>query len=126
MVERVTATEAALDVIEALTEKHGPLMFFQSGGCCDGSSPMCFPLNEFMVGAADEQLGIIGGAPFYMRRTHYEYWKHTQIIVDVVDGQPETFSLEGSEDKCFISRSRLFTDDEWDQLVESGLVAADE
>ncbi|API93427.1 MULTISPECIES: DUF779 domain-containing protein [Virgibacillus] len=112
MVERVTATKEALHLIEKLKMEHGDLMFHQSGGCCDGSSPMCYPLHEFRVGEADVLLGSIGGAPFYMSKDQYDYWKHTQLIIDVVDGRGGMFSLEGPEGKRFLTRSRVFTENE--------------
>jgi uncharacterized protein (DUF779 family) len=117
MTERVVATQAALDLIERLKYKHGPLMFHQSGGCCDGSAPMCYPLGEFMVGDSDIQLGEIGGCPFYMSRSQFEYWEHTQLIIDVVPGRGGMFSLEGPEGLRFLTRSRLYTDEEWAELV---------
>jgi uncharacterized protein (DUF779 family) len=113
MVERVVATAAALALIETLKAKHGPLMFHQSGGCCDGSAPMCYPDGEFMVGEADVKLGEIGGCPFYMSRAQFEYWQHTQLIIDVVPGRGGMFSLEGPEGRRFLTRSRLYTDEEW-------------
>jgi hypothetical protein len=116
MTERVVVTEAALDLIELLKTKHGPLMFHQSGGCCDGSAPMCYPLGEFMVGDSDIQLGEIGGCPFYMSRAQFEYWEHTQLIIDVVPGRGGMFSLEGPEGLRFLTRSRLYTDEEWAEL----------
>src|SRR5699024_2570712 len=100
MVEKVTATVAALELIDKLKTIHGPLMFHQSGGCCDGSSPMCYPRDEFSE------------TPFYMSKDQYEYWKHTQLISDVVDGRGGMFSLEGTEGKRFLTRSRVFTDEE--------------
>jgi uncharacterized protein (DUF779 family) len=109
MVERVTATEEALRFIESLKEKHGPLMFHQSGGCCDGSSPMCYQLGEFMTGTGDILLGYIGDCPFYIGKQQYNYWKHTQLIIDVVEGRGGMFSLEGPEGKRFLTRSRVFT-----------------
>ncbi len=112
MVDRVTATKDALNLIHTLEEIHGPLMFHQSGGCCDGSSPMCFPRGEFHVGDSDVQLGEIGDAPFYMSKDQYAYWKHTQLIIDVVDGRGGMFSLEGPEGKRFLTRSRVFTKEE--------------
>lgn len=112
MVEKVTATEAALELIETLKQKHGPIMFHQSGGCCDGSSPMCYPNGELIIGEQDVLLGQIGGAPFYMHKNQYDYWKHTQLIIDVVDGRGGMFSLEGVEGKRFLTRSRAFTDEE--------------
>ena len=117
MVERVTATDAALALIARLRERHGPLMFHQSGGCCDGSAPMCYQLGEFLVGDADVQLGEIGGAPFYMSRAQFEYWKHTQLTIDVVPGRGGMFSLEGPEGLRFLTRSRLFTEDEAAELA---------
>lgn len=109
---RVYATPAALDLIAKLREKHGELMFHQSGGCCDGSSPMCYPRGEFLVGDSDVLLGDLAGAPFYMSKSQFEYWKHTQLIVDVVPGRGGMFSLEGPEGLRFLIRSRLFTDEE--------------
>lgn len=117
MVKRVVATEKALKLIDFLKEKHGLLMFHQSGGCCDGSSPMCYPRDEFRVGDADVLLGKIGDTPFYMAKDQYEYWKHTQLIIDVVDGRGGMFSLEGVEGKRFITRSRVFTKDEQQNLT---------
>lgn len=112
MTERVKATDAALELIDFLKKKHGPLMFHQSGGCCDGSSPMCYPDGELIIGDQDVLLGHIGGAPFYMRKNQFEYWKHTQLIIDVVDGRGGMFSLEGVEGKRFLTRSRAFTAEE--------------
>jgi uncharacterized protein len=120
MVERVIATGAALRLIEALRAKHGPLMFHQSGGCCDGSSPMCYPLGEFLVGDSDVSLGEIGGCPFYMSRAQFEYWKHTQLSIDVVPGRGGMFSLEGAEGLRFLTRSRLFTEEEALELSREG------
>jgi len=116
---RVTATEAALKLIEMLRAKHGPLMFHQSGGCCDGSAPMCYPQGEFIVGDYDRLLGHIGGVPFYISGSQFEYWQHTQLIIDVVPGRGGMFSLEGPEGLRFLTRSRLFTDAEWAVLAAS-------
>ncbi|APZ44639.1 acetaldehyde dehydrogenase [Acidihalobacter ferrooxydans] len=113
---RVTATAKALELIEILQKKHGELMFHQSGGCCDGSAPMCYPQGEFLVGASDRLLGQIGGALFYMSESQFDYWKHTQLIIDVVPGRGGMFSLEGPEGKRFLTRSRLFTDEEFAAL----------
>src|SRR5450631_1692687 len=85
--QQVLTTPAAVALMEKLKAKHGPLMFHQSGGCCDGSSPMCYPLGEFLVGDADIQLGEIGGCPFYMSQAQFEYWQHTQLTIDVVPGR---------------------------------------
>ena len=111
-IPRVLATDAALDLITQLQAKHGPLMFHQSGGCCDGSSPMCYPDGELIVGDGDVQLGEIGSCPFYMSAAQFEYWKHTQLTIDVVPGRGGMFSLEGPEGLRFLTRSRLFTDEE--------------
>jgi uncharacterized protein (DUF779 family) len=112
MVERVIATPAALALIEQLAREHGSLLFHQSGGCCDGSAPMCFPRDEFMVGSADVQLGEIGGVPFYMTASQFEYWQHTQLIIDAVPGNGGMFSLERPTGLRFLTRSRLYSDEE--------------
>ncbi len=108
MQPKVIATNAALQLIEQLKAKYGPLMFHQSGGCCDGSSPMCYPQGEFIIGQSDVLLGEIGGCPFYIHAAQYEYWKHTQLIIDVVPGRGGMFSLEGSEGVRFLTRSKMF------------------
>ncbi len=113
---RVVATEAGLALIERLRARHGPLMFHQSGGCCDGSSPMCYALGEFLVGSADRLLGEIGGSPFYIGAAQFEYWRHTQLIIDVVPGHGGMFSLENGEGVRFFTRSRVFTDEEFHAL----------
>jgi uncharacterized protein (DUF779 family) len=118
--QQVLATEPALALIEKLKSQHGDLMFHQSGGCCDGSSPMCFPRGEFLLGDNDVHLGEIGGTPFYMSRSQFEYWKHTQLTVDVVPGRGGMFSLEGPEGLRFLIRSRLFTDEEYAALQGAG------
>ncbi|WP_026691168.1 DUF779 domain-containing protein [Alteribacter aurantiacus] len=117
MVDRVTATDEALVLIEKLKDKFGPVMFHQSGGCCDGSSPMCYPDGDFRIGQSDVKLGDIGGSPFYMSKDQYNYWKHTQLIIDVVDGRGGMFSLEGPEGKRFLTRSRVFSEEERKQLT---------
>jgi len=116
MVDRVTATPAALEWMAKLARMHGPLMFHQSGGCCDGSAPMCYPLGEFRVGGSDVLLGAIGGNPFYMSASQFEYWKHTQLLIDVVKGRGAGFSLEAPEGIRFLTRSRVFTDEELREL----------
>jgi hypothetical protein len=120
--QQVLATEPALALIEKLKARHGDLMFHQSGGCCDGSSPMCFPRGEFLLGDNDVLLGEIGGTPFYMNRSQFEYWKHTELTVDVVPGRGGMFSLEGPDGVRFLIRSRLFTDDEYATLQAAGRV----
>ncbi|MCA7083125.1 DUF779 domain-containing protein [Cupriavidus cauae] len=114
---RVIATDAALALIAQLTGDHGPILFHQSGGCCDGSAPMCFPRGEFLVGGSDIKLGEIGGAPFYMSESQFEYWRHTQLIIDVVPGNGGMFSIERATGMRFLTRSRLFTDEEADRLA---------
>jgi uncharacterized protein (DUF779 family) len=122
MVEKVIATTVALDLIEFLKKKHGPVMFHQSGGCCDNSAANCYLPGELTIGAGDVFLGDIGGSPFYISASQYEYWKHTQLIIDVIEGSGGTFSLEGPEGKAFHTRSRLFTDAEWAELQAAGAV----
>ncbi|HEY8162676.1 MAG TPA: DUF779 domain-containing protein [Methylocystis sp.] len=109
---RVNATPAALDLIARLAHTHGPVLFHQSGGCCDGSAPMCYPQNDFIVGDNDVKLGEIGGAPFYIGAAQFDYWKHTQLIIDVVPGQGGMFSLDNGTGQRFLTRSRLFSDEE--------------
>ena len=111
---RVVATPAALELLAALQAEHGrDLMFHQSGGCCDNSAANCYLPSDLTIGAGDVLLGELGGVPFYISKSQYEYWKHTQLILDVIDGHGGTFSLEGSTGKAFHTRSRLFTDEEW-------------
>jgi uncharacterized protein (DUF779 family) len=113
-VARVVATDAALALIASLAASNGGrLMFHQSGGCCDGSAPMCFVDGDFIVGEQDRLLGHIGGMPFYISASQFEYWEHTQLIIDVVPGRGGMFSIEGPTGQRFLTRSRLYTDDEW-------------
>jgi uncharacterized protein len=111
-VARVIATPAAVDLVHRLREEHGPLMFHQSGGCCDGSAPMCYAQGELAVGGSDRLLGDLAGCPFYMSAAQFEYWRHTQLIIDVVEGRGGMFSLEGRLGVRFLTRSRVFTDEE--------------
>ena len=120
--QQVLATDLAVHLIRVLREKHGPLMFHQSGGCCDGSSPMCYPRGEFMVGDSDVQLGEVDGVPFYMSRSQFEYWKHTQLILDVVPGRGGMFSLDNAEGVRFLIRSRVFTNEEIHELQAAGRI----
>lgn len=113
---RVTATPAALALIEELRAVHGPVLFHQSGGCCDGSSPMCFAQAEFQVGDEDIRLGHIGGAPFFISAPQFEYWRHTHLIIDVVPGRGGMFSLENGSGKRFLTRSRLYSEEEFAAL----------
>lgn len=116
MVDKVIATPAALALIELLAAKHGPLLFHQSGGCCDNTAPNCFRQGEIGIGQAELLLGEVGGQPFYIDQHQYEFSRNTQLIIDAVDGYGATFSLEGPEGKAFINRYRLFTDDELTEL----------
>ena len=120
--EQVTRTAAAAELMDTLRAKHGALMFHQSGGCCDGSSPMCYPREEFLVGESDVLLATLDETPFYMSRSQFEYWKHTQLILDVVPGRGGMFSLEGPEGVRFLIRSRVFTGDEVAALREAGRI----
>lgn len=114
---RVLATDAALALISRLQEKHGKIMFHQSGGCCDGSSPMCYPEGDYLLSPDDVQLGEIGGAKFYMSPSQFEYWKCTQLIIDVVPGMGGMFSLENGSGSRFLTRSRVFGEAELEALT---------
>ncbi|WP_378173807.1 DUF779 domain-containing protein [Aquimarina sp. SS2-1] len=116
MTPRVKITEAATAVIDTLVKEHGELMFHQSGGCCDGSSPMCFPKGELMINETDIWLGTIHNCHFYMSSDQFEYWKHTQLTVDVTEGRGSSFSLEIPLGLRFIIKSRIFKDDEVNEL----------
>jgi uncharacterized protein (DUF779 family) len=120
--EQVVRTEAATALMNKLAAMHGPLMFHQSGGCCDGSSPMCYPRGEFMVGDQDVLLATLDGTPFYMSRSQFEYWKHTQLILDVVPGRGGMFSLENPEGVRFLIRTRVFNDEEIAALRAEGRI----
>jgi uncharacterized protein (DUF779 family) len=117
--ERVAITRAAEDIVDKLRAVHGPLMFHQSGGCCDGSSPMCYPEREFRIGGSDVLLGTVAGCPVYMSRSQFEYWQHTHLTIDVVPGRGGGFSLEAPEGLRFLIRSRVFTDEEAAELAEA-------
>ena len=146
--DRVALTDAAAAVLRTLRERHGPLMFHQSGGCCDGSSPMCYPDGDFLTGDADVHLGDLvvppadasdadgagaddGGTrpgpdadagftvPVWMSRNQFEYWKHTHLTIDVVPGRGAGFSLEAPDGVRFLIRSRLFSDEESTQLLRA-------
>ena len=124
---RVAVTAAAEELLRSLAARHGPLMFHQSGGCCDGSSPMCYPVGMFRTGPGDVLLGTLdvdGTDPVevFMSRAQFEYWKYTHLTIDVVDGRGAGFSLEVPEGKRFLTRSRMLTDGELEDL---GLVPAD-
>lgn len=119
-VPRVSVTPDAAAMIAQLKRMHGPLMFHQSGGCCDGSAPMCYQRGEFRVGGQDVLLGHIEETPFYMSLSQFEYWQHTHLIIDLVKGRGSGFSLEAPEGKRFLTRSRLFTDEEAAVLEAEG------
>ena len=120
MVDHVIATDSALALLASLREKYGPLMFFQSGGCCDECSTSCYLLGDFCVGSADVYLGNIDGTPFYMGYDQFEYWKNTQLVIDAVDGVGATGSLDNDTGKCFLTYSRKFPDDENNLLKGPG------
>jgi uncharacterized protein len=116
---RVGVTPAAAGLIQRLRGEHGELLFHQSGGCCDGSAPMCYPAGEFQIGSGDVFLGEIEGCPVYMGVAQFEYWRHTHLTIDVVDGRGSGFSLEAPLGVRFLTRSRLLSDLELLQLRES-------
>ncbi|WP_369371349.1 DUF779 domain-containing protein [Promicromonospora sp. Populi] len=132
---RVAVTDDAAKLLARLRVKHGELMFHQSGGCCDGSSPMCYPDGDFITGDADVHLGDLAittadavgpdsvddtpfTVPVWMSRNQFEYWKHTHLTIDVVPGRGAGFSVEAPEGVRFLIRSRLFTDEEWERLAD--------
>ena len=117
---RVLATNAALDLIAEIRRDHPDILFHQSGGCCDGSSPMCYPADDYIVGDNDVKLGEIGGVPVYISASQFEVWKHTQLIIDVVPGRGSGFSLEAPEGVRFLTRSRVYTDGEYEELEKLG------
>ncbi|HYO57657.1 DUF779 domain-containing protein [Archangium sp.] len=119
-IERVAVTPAAEALLRKLQGIHGPLLFHQSGGCCDGSAPMCFPRGEFKVGQEDVFLGTIVDTPFYISGPQFEYWQHTHLTVDVVKGRGSGFSAEAPEGVRFLIRSRVFTDEEYHALQKAG------
>ncbi|WP_084418274.1 DUF779 domain-containing protein [Henriciella litoralis] len=109
---RVLATQAAHDLIEEIQADYPDIIFHQSGGCCDGSSPMCYPADDFRIGERDVKLGEVAGVPVYISGSQFEAWKHTQLILDVVAGRGGMFSLDNGREKRFLTRSRVFTEDE--------------
>ena len=118
---RVKVTDKAKKIIAELRAKHGDLMFHQSGGCCDGSSPMCYEAGEFLVGSSDVWLGEIDNCNFYMAKDQFEFWKHTELTVDVTPGRGASFSLEIPLGVRFVTKSRVFTEEESNNLVETKL-----
>jgi uncharacterized protein len=120
MIPRVVITAAAAKLLGELAERHGPVMFHQSGGCCDGSSPMCYPDGDFIVGDRDVLLGVLdvgAGVPVWISGPQFQAWKHTQLVIDVVPGRGGGFSLEAPEGMRFLSRGRAFSDAENAQLT---------
>ena len=120
MTPRVVITSDAAKLLAQLQDKHGPLMFHQSGGCCDGSAPMCYPAGDFRLGPQDVFLGKIADCDFYIGAAQFEYWQHTQLIIDVVPGRGSGFSAEAPEGVRFLTRSRVFTDEEVAELEAAG------
>ena len=116
MIQKVLITEEAATIVKKLQEQYGELMFHQSGGCCDGSQPMCFPAGEFKLGEQDIKLGEIAGCSFYMNQDQFEYWKHTQLTIGIVKGRGSSFSLEIPLGLRFMVYSRVFTEEELEQL----------
>ncbi|EON73928.1 DUF779 domain-containing protein [Lysinibacillus sp. NPDC048646] len=116
MVEQVIATKEALKLIELIKSRHGAIMFYQSGGCCEGSVPMCYVEGDFKLGDNDIYLGTIGDVPFYIHRAQYEYFKHTQLIIDAMVGRGASFSLDSVEEMHFITKSKVFTADEYEEV----------
>lgn len=124
MVEKVIATPAALELVDFLRQKYGTVMFHQSGGCCDNSAANCYLPGEITMGAGDVFLGKIGDADFFISKSQYATWRHTQLIIDVIEGHGGTFSLEGPEGKAFHTRSRVFNEAEMAELTAEELRAS--
>ncbi len=122
MTERISATPAALALIDQLAVQHGDLAFLQSGGCCEGSGPLCMPANEYRPVPSDVLLGQIGRAKFYMSSSHFEFSQNTHTILDAIDGSGGSFSLECGSGKAFITRGRLLSDEELGQLAPPQMV----
>ncbi|MGD9628808.1 MAG: DUF779 domain-containing protein [Pyrinomonadaceae bacterium] len=116
---RVKITPEAAAVVEQLRAKNGELMFHQSGGCCDGSSPMCYPKGEFMVGGSDVWLGEVAGCDFYIAKDQFEFWQHTELTIDITEGRGASFSLEIPLGLRFVTKSRVFTFEESQNLTET-------
>jgi uncharacterized protein (DUF779 family) len=121
-INRIDATPRALEIIQQLKNEHGELMFHQSGGCCEGSYPHCFEKGGFLVGSNDVCIGKIAGCEFYMAKDQFEYWRHTHLTLDVIEGRAASFSLEATLDVGFLIQSKLFTESELadlEPIVES-------
>jgi uncharacterized protein (DUF779 family) len=115
---RVTASEAAVALLEEIVAEHGAVIFHQSGGCCDGSSPMCYPQGDLLIGDNDVLLGLVSGMPVYIGREQFALWRHTQLILDVVPGRGGMFSLDNGRERRFLTRSRAFDAAELDALAD--------
>ena len=120
-IPRVKVTDEAKKIIGELRQKHGELMFHQSGGCCDGSSPMCYEDGDFLVGSSDVWLGEIDGCDFYMAKDQFEFFKHTELTIDITEGRGASFSLEIPLGVRFVTKSRVFTHEETQNLIETRL-----
>ena len=120
-IPRVNITPKAAAVIDQLRSKNGDLMFHQSGGCCDGSSPMCYPKGEFIVGSSDVWLGEVAGCDFYMAKDQFEFWQHTELTIDITEGRGASFSLEIPLGVRFVTKSRVFTYEESQNLTPTHL-----
>src|ERR1700731_802617 len=121
----VVISAAAAELLARLQDRHGPVMFHQSGGCCDGSSPMCYPSGDFLVGDRDALLGVLDvgdGVPVWISGPQYQVWKHTQLVIDVVPGRGGGFSLEAPEGVRFLSRGRVFSESENAELAAAALI----
>ncbi|WP_417261228.1 DUF779 domain-containing protein [Celeribacter sp.] len=114
--DRVILTDAARSLLDEIVAEHGPVMFVQSGGCCDGSSPMCYKDGDYLIGARDIKLGEVAGAPVWISESLFEIWRHSQMILDAGPGHGAGFSLDTGRGRCFLSRSRVFTDEEWAEI----------
>ncbi len=117
---RVLVTEAAARLVRQLRDQYGPLLFHQSGGCCEGTAPMCLRRSGFRVGARDVLLGVIESCPFYVSAAQFPYWAHSQLTIDVVSNGGDSFSLEAADGVRFITRSRVFDDAEMDAVDAIG------
>jgi uncharacterized protein len=122
MVDRVIATDSALVLLASLRNKYGPLMLFQPGGGCDASSPMCYAMTDFSIGADDACLGNLDGTPFYLGYPQFDDWRNTQLIIDALDGVGGMFSLDNGTGKRFVTRSRLFSEEESELLEQTMLL----
>ena len=120
MPPRVVVTPGAAEVIRRLKAEQGKLIFHQSGGCCEGTAPMCFRQRDFHVGARDVLLGVIEGCPFYVGGAEYQYWEYFQLTIDVTSGGGDSFSLEAADGMRFVTRSRMFSDEEAKELDAAG------